>query len=976
MTPLMRAIVTVAALVCLLFCVTLRDTSDRALFAPDLSPGGAPLPPDLERNASLLARVVDGDGQPVVGARVQVYTLVGGRAIPAGNAYTDGNGVAKVEPLAEGETWVLVEKDGQSRSSSHMVLAPGERRLEVQLSPAAAFEVVVVDPLQRPIKGIGVTLYSRDPLPFVTKTDGTGLARFGGLPERGPYAVEVTAPGYDRAFFDELYAEDSPLFVKLLRLGGLEVQVLEPLGGPAANATVVVAGSGLWPARKATTDRQGMVVISGLPRGFYDVRAERGDLVSDTETGVMLEQGERKAVTVALQQGSWVTVHVTDGDGDDAKGIADADVALVEDGISSFPRYGRTDTSGHVILGPTLGDGATISARADGYVARSAVPLEPGQSEATIALQRGGRLFGRTVDEDGFPVEGVSLEVVGVDTAGMPIVDSSQLSSFRDDHFASALPGPSPLIPAGELGVMPIVPDIPMGPGPVVVTRTERTDGTWMSDGKGEFSLTPVTPGKVRIVARHPSYVMTVTDAVDLASGGEAEIEVVMRKGGILEGRVVEEDGSPVPGARVEVDSATHSLGRVTFTSDDGTFAFAALPARVTVSVARMEAIEHVVARETFEVSADERREVEIVLGEPREGVTVRVVDDRGFAIEDAEIHVSSLEAKEVLVKTLFADERGEAVLDGARGLPLRVVARRRGWAPLVEEVDGAPAILELSMRPGMTVVGVVETKRGYVDDAEVTLLTATGDRGARTDAEGNFRIEDLAPGPARLLVTKSGLVPQETLVGVEGDGRRDIDLGRIEMTEGGSVSGVVRDLDGEPIQGARVSPGRVPTFLPLGRLPLGVVETDGQGRFLLPDLEPGRIEIQSYKVGYGRNGVTVSITAGRELKGVPIELEEDPDVDVTRVRSQASLAVTLASEVVAGGRHVVFEHVPYGGEAQRAGVMPGDRFLSADGAPVRTLEEARRRLSGPLGSDVVLELGRPPDYRWRVRVRRERLRR
>jgi len=969
--------VTVAAAVCLLFCITLRDTSDRTLFAPDLSPGGAPMPPGTKREASLMARVVDGDGQPVVGARVQVYTLVGGRAIAAGNGYTDGNGVAEVAPLAEGETWVVVEKDGHSRSSSHMVLTPGQRRLEVQLSPAAAFEVVVVDPMQRPIQGIQVQLYSRDPLPFVTATDRSGLARFEGLPQHGPYAVEVTAAGYDRAFFDELYAEDSPLFVKLMRLGGLEVQVLEPLGGPAAGATVVVAGSGLWPARKAKTDQQGMVVISGLPRGFYDVRAERGDMVTDTESGVMLEQGERKEVTVMLQQGSWVTVHVTEGDGEDAKGIADADVALVEDGISSFPRYGRTDESGHVVLGPTIGDGATVSARAKGYVARSAVPLEAGQSEVQVALERGGRLFGRVVDEQGFPVEGVSLEVTGVDTAGMPIVDSNQLSSFRDDHFDSALPGPSPLIPAGELGVMPIVPGIPMGSGPVVVTRTQRTDGgAWMSDGKGEFSLTPVTPGKVRIVARHPSYVLTRTDPVELASGGEAEVEVVMRKGGILEGRVMEENGSPVPGARVEVDAPFYSLGRVTFTAEDGTFAFAALPNQVTVSVARMEAVDHVVARETFEVPADERREVEIVLGEARESVTVRVVDDRGFPIEDAEIHVSSLEAKEVLVKTLFADERGEATLDGGRGLPLRLIARHRGWAPLVEEVEGAPALLEMSMRAGLIVKGLVETRGGFVEDAEITLLTPTGDRGARTDGEGQFRIEDLAPGTARLLVTKSGLVPQEQLVDVEGDGRREIDLGRIKMAQGGSVSGIVRDLDGEPIQGARVSMGRVPTYLPLGQLPLGVVETDSEGRFLLPDLEPGRFEIQAYKAGYGRNGVTVSVDAGREQKNVPIELEEDPDVDVTQVRSQASLAVTLASEVAGGTRLIVFEHVPYGGEAQRAGIMPGDRFLAANGAPVRTLEQARRRLSGPLGSDMVLEVGRPPDFRWRVRIRRERLRR
>lgn len=971
----MRVLSWLAGLVCLFFVATLSDTAQRGPWRGDDAASRPRVDP--ARAATLIVRVVDEDGHPVAGARADAYAVMDTGAVAVtGGAVAGDDGRAEVTPLPEGEAWVIVRDRDRARVSRRLVLTPGERRIDVTLGPAASFEVVVVDPLQRPIRGMTVSLFSRDPLPFAMTTDSRGLARFEGLPSPGPYAVEVRAAGYDQAFFPELYAEDSPLFVKLVRLGGLEVTVLEPGGAPAAGATVIVAGSGLWPARTATADPQGEVSIQGLPRGFYDVRAERGDLVTGTESGVMLEQGEREALTLTLQPGRWVTVHVTEGEGDDATGVADADVALVEDGISSFPRYGRTDASGHVILGPTVGDGATVSARADGYVARSAVALEPGQREVTVALQRGGRIVGRVVDAQGFPVGGASLEVVGVDTAGMPIADSNQLAAFRDDHFASALPGPSPLIPAGELGVMPIVPAIPLGPGPVVVRRSEPVPGGWVSDAKGEFTLSPVTPGQVRILARHPAFVLTTTDTFELVAGGETEVEVVLEAGGILEGRVVEEDGAPVAGARVEVDAPTHALGRVTFTAEDGSFAFAALPSLVTVAVARNEAVRHVVARETFEVPADGRREVDIVLRERRATLRVRVVDDRGYPVEDAEINVSSLVADEVLIKTLFADEAGEATLDGAEGLPLRVVVRRNGWAPHVEEVMAAPSVLELSLQRGLTVVGAVETSRGFVADAALTLLTAAGERAARTDAEGRFRIEELAPGSAQLLVVKKGLVPEERVVVVEGDGRRDVDLGTIDMVEGGTVSGVVRDPDGDPLTGVRVAAGRVPTFLPLGRLPLGVVETDGAGRFTLSDLMPGRYEIQAYKVGFGRNGVTVDVDAGRERSGIPIALEEDPDVDLTAVRTEASLAVTLASEVVDGGRHIVFEHVPYGGEAQRAGILPGDRLIALDGTPVRTLEVARRRLSGPLTSDMVLTLARPPDFRWRVRVRRERLRR
>jgi predicted metalloprotease with PDZ domain len=167
-----------------------------------------------------------------------------------------------------------------------------------------------------------------------------------------------------------------------------------------------------------------------------------------------------------------------------------------------------------------------------------------------------------------------------------------------------------------------------------------------------------------------------------------------------------------------------------------------------------------------------------------------------------------------------------------------------------------------------------------------------------------------------------------------------------------------------------------VPTYLPLGPLPLGVVATDRDGRFTLDDIEPGKLDVEAYKVGYGRNAaLAVEVRAGQTNSSLRIELLSDPELDVTQIDTAASLAVTL-SETAEGRRYILFEHVPLGGEAERAGILPGDELLGCDGRRVRSLEGARRCLNGPLGDDILLELARDSELRWRLRVRRERLRR
>jgi len=450
-----------------------------------------------------------------------------------------------------------------------------------------------------------------------------------------------------------------------------------------------------------------------------------------------------------------------------------------------------------------------------------------------------------------------------------------------------------------------------------------------------------------------------------------------MRRGGVLEGRVLEQDRSPVSGARVEVVSPGGSVHRVTYAADDGRFAFAALPAEVTLSIARPEALEHIVERLIIDVPPDERREIEVILPKKREPVALRVIDDRGYPLDRVELHCSSLAPREPLVKTLFTDDEGEARLPNARGLPIRFVLLRRDKAPGVFEIDPTPARLDLPMMPALSAEGRVVTRRGALADAQLTLLTPTGMRRSRSDEDGRFRFDGLAPAPAQLLIVASGYVPDEREVTIAGDERRPVDLGDIELQAGGGASGVVEDEDGDPVVGARVAPGRVPTYLPLGPLPIGVTATDAQGRFTLADLPPGTTELEAYKVGYGREAATdVTIRAGEVTRGVRIELRQDPDVDITGVDARGSLAVTLSERTVGRHRIVIFEHVPLGGEAQRAGILAGDRFVSYDGAAVRSLEHARRSLNGPLGEDFVVELERGDELRWRVRVRRERVRR
>jgi hypothetical protein len=284
---------------------------------------------------------------------------------------------------------------------------------------------------------------------------------------------------------------------------------------------------------------------------------------------------------------------------------------------------------------------------------------------------------------------------------------------------------------------------------------------------------------------------------------------------------------------------------------------------------------------------------VELVAGAPLAG---RVVDSRGLPVAGAEVFaLGPDEARVPRLRYLAGVEPAATtsadgaflVADRRPGERLDVAARRTGYiegrAAGVVVPNVEPVVVAL--REASDIRGRVVDERGEPVGGAQVFCTIERDVGGygfsatsgpvSTADDGRFEIGDVEPGTVRLRARTAGHLPLER-GGFEVPAGRDLEGVELVLRAAAVVEGVVTAADGRPVIGASV--GIVVGDDERDRWAVSA-ETDGDGRYRLPGIEPGRSTLAAtheeheravgeLEVAAGTNRLDLRMGAGHEVSG------------------------------------------------------------------------------------------------------------
>jgi len=516
-------------------------------------------------------------------------------------------------------------------------------------------------------------------------------------------------------------------------------------GAAVAGARVLLAPDGGGPLRETVTRAGGGFAFGGLGAGQYAVRAVTGDAASSPVRAI--EAGESPAIApvqLELSAGRAIAGRVID---DAGAALAEVPVRIETDtgppGDDPLPTIVASDRAGAfgALLFPA---GYRLTASRPGYVLRRAPTVDargkagPEPAKVVLELVRGARVLGKVVDPRGAAAAGARVRC---------------LASAIEDLTVQT--GPLPL--AAEAASMP------SGAG-----RALGTTRATVADRDGRFVIDDLIPGRYRVEVAHGGAEPFRSDEFVLAPGERHDVgKLALQPGFPVTGRIVDESGSPIDGARVVVGAggaSAASAGLVAVTDAGGSFALS-LPAgsyRLAASApgrGRAEAAVDVAAG-----SAPPALQIKLVRAEATLEGLVR--DDGGRPLARARLAVWPADALDpgatpgaTPIASGVADVGGHFRLTPIPAGDARLEIRHPDYPTSVQAVTaGKYANLTVPFPGG--IAGEVKAK---ITGAAIARgrLEAVGPGGAKATADvkrdGTFRLLRLVPGHWRLTVVATG---------------------------------------------------------------------------------------------------------------------------------------------------------------------------------------------------------------------------
>jgi hypothetical protein len=403
-------------------------------------------------------------------------------------------------------------------------------------------------------------------MPFETATDIEGRFRFERLPP-GAYRLLVEAAGFPTAEVSPVAAPTDGAALRVDGEGRSIVGKVTAAGAPLAGARVLLAPEGGGPMRETLTRAGGGFAFGGLGAGRYAMRAVSADAASAALRAIEAIDGSAAGmdsgaapgaapVQIEMSAGRRVAGRVID---DAGTALTDVPIRIESDvggpGEDPLPTLVTSDRSGH-FAAVVFPGGYRLSATRAGHVLRRAPTIDAaakGQPvEPVLELVRGARVFGRVVDPRGGAAAGARVRCVA--------------SAIED---LTVQTGALPL--AAEAAAMP------SGAG-----RALGTTRIAVADREGRFIIDDLIPGRYRVEVAHAGAEPLRTDEFVLAPGERRDAgKLALQPGFPVTGRVVDEGGNAIDGARVvvaAVGGSPASAGLFALTDAGGRFTLS-LPA-------------------------------------------------------------------------------------------------------------------------------------------------------------------------------------------------------------------------------------------------------------------------------------------------------------------------------------------------------------------------------------------------------------
>ncbi len=558
----------------------------------------------------------------------------------------------------------------------------------------------------------------------------------------GPYRVLIEAAGFPAAEISPLTAPATDLQLHVAGEGrSILGRVVRAANVPAERARVLLGDEVGGPVRETTCSADGRFAFGGLGDGSYALRAVDGRLLSATVRGIAAgRDGTNLPAPLALAPGETIGGRVVEDGGAALPGIeVRVESAARTTGDDPLPTLARTDRTGAFTAGPFLAGGYRLTAGQPGHVLRRAptvdLPAAGGHaSPVLLELVRGARVMGRVTDARGAAAAGAHVRCV---------------ASAMDDLTVQT--GQLPL--AAEAAAMP------SGAG-----RALGSTRGALADAHGRFTVDDLIPGRYRVEVAQAGFEPLQTDELTLAPGERRDLgALALRDGFPVAGRVLDDSGTPIEGARVTAGGADPSTAGLT-TATDGAGSFSiALPAGSYRLTATAPGHGPTRAEVTVQVGAVPAP-VELRLPRAEAVLEGLVRDNGGRPLGRARLLAwprapASVGPSETPLGSTTADVGGHFRLADLPAGELRVEVQHPDYPHVtLPATPGQFAALTVPFPGGIAGEAHARASGAVVSRGRVE---AAGPDGAKASAEiqraGSFRLPRLAPGHWRLTVSAPG---------------------------------------------------------------------------------------------------------------------------------------------------------------------------------------------------------------------------